>query len=96
MHGSRSKIPSKKISSGSVARKDLITALKGYLCDIRKINSENEKLGSIVVFGLMYFLQDFPAIIFGTKLIVYVCRDSSVGIRTRYVLDDPGIESWWV
>jgi hypothetical protein len=29
MHGSRSKIPSKKISSGSVARRDLIPALKG-------------------------------------------------------------------
>jgi hypothetical protein len=28
MHGSRSKIPSKKISSGSVARRDLILALK--------------------------------------------------------------------
>jgi hypothetical protein len=29
MHGSRSKIPNKKISSGSVARKDLIPGLKG-------------------------------------------------------------------
>jgi hypothetical protein len=29
MHGSRSKITSKKISSGSVARRDLIPALKG-------------------------------------------------------------------
>jgi hypothetical protein len=29
MHGSRSKIPSKKISTGSVARRDLIPALKG-------------------------------------------------------------------
>jgi hypothetical protein len=28
-HGSRSNIPSKKISSGSVARRDLIPALKG-------------------------------------------------------------------
>jgi len=29
---------------------------------------------------------------------VFVCfvgRDSSVGIATRYGLDDPGIESWW-
>jgi len=23
------------------------------------------------------------------------CRDSSVGIATRYGLDSPGIESWW-
>jgi hypothetical protein len=29
MHGSRSKIPSKKSLSGSVARRDLISALKG-------------------------------------------------------------------
>jgi hypothetical protein len=29
MHGSRRKIPSKKISLGSVARRDLIPALKG-------------------------------------------------------------------
>jgi hypothetical protein len=29
MHGSKSKIPSKKISSGSVAQGDLIPALKG-------------------------------------------------------------------
>jgi hypothetical protein len=29
MHGSRRKIPSKKMSSGSVARRDLIPALKG-------------------------------------------------------------------
>jgi hypothetical protein len=29
MHGSRSKIPSKKISSGRVARRYLIPALKG-------------------------------------------------------------------
>jgi hypothetical protein len=26
----------------------------------------------------------------------YVCRDSSVGIATRYGLDGPGIESRWV
>jgi hypothetical protein len=31
MHGSRRKIPSKKISSGSIAQRDLIPALKGYL-----------------------------------------------------------------
>jgi hypothetical protein len=30
MHGSRSKIPSKKLSSGRIARSDLIPALKGY------------------------------------------------------------------
>ena len=24
-----------------------------------------------------------------------VCRDSVVGIATRYELDGPGIESWW-
>jgi hypothetical protein len=29
MQGSRSKIPNKKISSGSVAQRDLIPALKG-------------------------------------------------------------------
>jgi hypothetical protein len=29
MHGSRSKIPSKKISSGNVAQRDLILALNG-------------------------------------------------------------------
>jgi hypothetical protein len=29
MHGLRSKIPSKRISSGSVAQRDLIPALKG-------------------------------------------------------------------
>jgi hypothetical protein len=29
MHSSRSKIPSKKISSGSVAQRDLIPVLKG-------------------------------------------------------------------
>jgi hypothetical protein len=29
MHGSRRKIPSKKISSGSVVQRDLIPALKG-------------------------------------------------------------------
>jgi hypothetical protein len=29
MHGSRSKIPGKNISSGNVARRDLIPALKG-------------------------------------------------------------------
>jgi hypothetical protein len=29
MHGSRSKIPSKKISSGSIVRRDLILVLKG-------------------------------------------------------------------
>jgi hypothetical protein len=29
MHGSRSKIPSKKISSVSIAQRDLIPALKG-------------------------------------------------------------------
>jgi hypothetical protein len=33
MHGSRSKIPSKKISSGSTARRDLIPALKGLKKD---------------------------------------------------------------
>jgi hypothetical protein len=31
MHSSRSKIPSKKISSGSIAWKDLIPALKAYV-----------------------------------------------------------------
>jgi hypothetical protein len=30
MHGSRSKIPVKKISSSSVAQRDLILVLKGY------------------------------------------------------------------
>jgi hypothetical protein len=29
MHGSKSKTPSKKVSSGSVARRDLIPTLKG-------------------------------------------------------------------
>jgi hypothetical protein len=29
MHGSRSKIPSKKISAGSIMQRDLILALKG-------------------------------------------------------------------
>jgi hypothetical protein len=29
MHGSRSKIPSKKISSGSIVQRDLIPVLKG-------------------------------------------------------------------
>jgi hypothetical protein len=24
-----------------------------------------------------------------------MCRDSSVGIATRYGIDGPGIESWW-
>jgi hypothetical protein len=33
MHGSRRKIPSKKISSGSVAQRDLIPVLKGQLPD---------------------------------------------------------------
>ena len=26
---------------------------------------------------------------------VFMGRDSSVGIATRYRLDGPGIESWW-
>jgi len=29
------------------------------------------------------------------KLFWRVCRDSSVGIATRYGLDGPEIESWW-
>jgi hypothetical protein len=32
MHGSRSKIPSRKISLGNVARRDLIPALKVDVC----------------------------------------------------------------
>jgi hypothetical protein len=38
MHGSRSKIPNKKISSGSVAKRDLIPAFKGL------INTDGVKL----------------------------------------------------
>jgi hypothetical protein len=43
MHGSRSKIPSKKISSGSVARRDLIPALKGSEGELR-INTECDNM----------------------------------------------------
>jgi hypothetical protein len=37
MHGSRSKIPSKNISSGSVARRDLIPALNGQIVGVISI-----------------------------------------------------------
>jgi hypothetical protein len=39
MQGSRNKIPSKKISSGNVARRDLILALKGYITHNPTINA---------------------------------------------------------
>jgi len=30
----------------------------------------------------------------GVTMLHYLCRDSSVGIATRYGLEGPGIESW--
>ena len=46
-------------------------------------------------------LEDHPLLtatacsIYSPLSSVYVCRDSSVGIATRYRLDGPGIESRW-
>jgi hypothetical protein len=47
MHGSRNKIPSKKISSCSVVRRDLILALRGLMNQVKLTHHTIDHFGSV-------------------------------------------------